>query len=170
MLPVNPFRSALLNMGYKVSHSHTGPTSFKTNAPNSAIWAIFREWHHQGGGSKLKEGTPGDNILHNWPENIPLPAVSFEIHPEANAASKSMKVLRYQVNPTKNWGPGVRNALDANRVVESLEEIKRKSESSEEEEVPAGQDSNQPTKKKRHRRQKEQKTVDEIEGSVPMDT
>jgi tRNA (guanine26-N2/guanine27-N2)-dimethyltransferase len=170
-MPIINFRSALLNMGYKVSNSHTGPTCFKTNAPNHAIWAIFREWHKQGHGSQLKEGTPGYNILHNWPETIPSCPVSFDIHPEANPASKSLNVLRYQMNPTKNWGPGVRNALDANRVVESLEEIKRQSESSEEDSSQGSSDPVAKKKKKSYRRRKEQKTVEEIEGSVePMDT
>lgn len=38
------YRSAILNAGYKVSMSHTSPTSIKTNAPLEVIWDIMRVW------------------------------------------------------------------------------------------------------------------------------
>lgn len=32
--------------------------------------------------------------------------VSFEYNPKQMTQSKKLNLLRYQVNPTKNWGPG----------------------------------------------------------------
>jgi len=37
-------RSALLNAGYRVSSVHTNQTALKTDAPNSVLWDILREW------------------------------------------------------------------------------------------------------------------------------
>ncbi|CAG7815273.1 unnamed protein product, partial [Allacma fusca] len=123
VIPILTFRSAILNLGYKVSSSHTGPGTFKTNAPNEVIWQIFWSWHQQGHGSQLKSGTPGLNVLNYFAKNEPPVKVSFEKHPDANPASRQMGALRYQINPTKNWGPGVRNAFDANEVSQAKSKV-----------------------------------------------
>lgn len=34
---------------------------------------------------------------------------NFDIHPKAKPSSSMRKLLRYQPNPEKNWGPGTRS-------------------------------------------------------------
>ena len=38
-----PYRSALLNAGYRVSLSHANKLAIKTDAPNEFIWRMMRE-------------------------------------------------------------------------------------------------------------------------------
>jgi len=40
----NVFVSAVVNAGYKVSHSHTCPTAIKTDAPQAVLWDIMKAW------------------------------------------------------------------------------------------------------------------------------
>ncbi|KKY19778.1 putativedimethylguanosine trna methyltransferase [Phaeomoniella chlamydospora] len=59
-------RAALISLGYKVTRSHCKAGSFKTNAPWSVIWEIFREWVRKESPVKegvLREGTPGYEIM-----------------------------------------------------------------------------------------------------------
>ena len=37
-------RSALMNLGYRVSISHSRPTAVKTDAPHSVVWDVMRCW------------------------------------------------------------------------------------------------------------------------------
>lgn len=43
----DPFRGALLALGYACSRSHCKPGSFKTDAPWNVIWEVVREWARQ---------------------------------------------------------------------------------------------------------------------------
>lgn len=38
----------------------------------------------------------------------PTLIANFDIHPKARPSSSVRKLLRYQQNPEKNWGPGMR--------------------------------------------------------------
>ncbi|XP_052805195.1 tRNA (guanine(26)-N(2))-dimethyltransferase-like isoform X1 [Mya arenaria] len=102
-MPMNTFRSALLNAGYEVSYSHACKNSVKTNAPNSMIWDIMRAWVNQ---LELKPkrnvpGTAGFKIL----SEKPSVEVDFTEHPGAIPKSRSQNLIRWQVNPERNWGP-----------------------------------------------------------------
>lgn len=44
LLEVITRSSAILNAGYKVSTSHCGPGTVKTNAPSHVVWDVFRTW------------------------------------------------------------------------------------------------------------------------------
>jgi tRNA (guanine26-N2/guanine27-N2)-dimethyltransferase len=58
--------SAIRSCGYRVTRSHCKAGSFKTDAPWTVIWAIFREWVRLKSPIKkgaLKKGTPGAKIL-----------------------------------------------------------------------------------------------------------
>ncbi|KAI0216498.1 RNA methyltransferase tRNA(m5U54)methyltransferase [Massospora cicadina] len=92
--------SALLHLGYLVSSSHCTPGSLKTDAPPDAVWdAVWRE------GDKFPAGAPGVTILAAEPTR----AVDFTLHPQANFPSRKIKLVRYQLNPEKNWGPKSRH-------------------------------------------------------------
>ncbi|KAG1459556.1 hypothetical protein G6F56_006138 [Rhizopus delemar] len=105
-IPILDLNSAILNAGYQVSSSHCGRQTIKTDAPASVIWDIMRAW--------VKKHPV---VMNNIPENSPARAilskestieVKFDRHPKAVAESRSDNLVRYQVNPTANWGPKAR--------------------------------------------------------------
>ncbi|KAI9315445.1 N2,N2-dimethylguanosine tRNA methyltransferase [Dichotomocladium elegans] len=104
--PIVDLYSAILNAGYKVSASHCGPATLKTDAPAQVMWDVFRCW--------IKEHpVTMDNIPANSPARALLskePAIeaNFERHKDAYPESRSIKLTRYQMNPTPNWGPKAR--------------------------------------------------------------
>ena len=100
------FRSALLNAGYKVSLSHACRLALKTNAPNDFIWGMMRAWEKLNPvkKDKLDKGSVALKILEN--DKIPVyENISFELHPDANPASRISNLKRFQMNPAPNWGP-----------------------------------------------------------------
>lgn len=103
--------SALCNAGYRVSFTHALAGGLKTDAPYSVVWDILRQWivqEHKGEISKnLKPGSPGTSIVKSLETAT---EVSFEDHERALELEKlrKSKVVRFQVNPTKNWGPKAR--------------------------------------------------------------
>ncbi|KAF5093192.1 hypothetical protein D0Z00_004194 [Geotrichum galactomycetum] len=102
--------SALCNAGYQVSFTHALAGGIKTDAPFIVIWDIFRQWikeAHNGETSKnLKAASPGTKIVESLESASGL-TISFDDHPRALELEKfrKSKVVRYQENPTKNWGP-----------------------------------------------------------------
>ncbi|KAI8085240.1 N2,N2-dimethylguanosine tRNA methyltransferase [Thamnidium elegans] len=105
-IPVVDLFSAILNAGYKVSSSHCGKQSVKTDAPSHVMWDIMRAW-------VKKNPVVMNNIAENSPARAilakePTIEVDFTRHPNATAESKSEHLVRYQVNPTANWGPKAR--------------------------------------------------------------
>lgn len=42
--PLQKFKAALINAGYRVSGYHKEPQAIKTDAPNEVVWDILREW------------------------------------------------------------------------------------------------------------------------------
>ncbi|KAJ3160018.1 RNA methyltransferase tRNA(m5U54)methyltransferase [Geranomyces michiganensis] len=116
--PLKEIFSALLNMGYKVSMTHAAPNSIKTNAPGWAIWDMMRAYValHPVHMKNFAADAPGKMIL----EHETRSTVSFATHPDSAVTSRTVKLTRYQINPTKNWGPmaragkrGERNADEA---------------------------------------------------------
>lgn len=105
--PNEKILSALLNAGFEVSGTHTGPRSIKTNAPASFMWDMMRAWilKHPIREASIKENSPGANILRRREPNS---AVDFTFHPKSKSASKAAGLVRYQLNPTENWGPKAR--------------------------------------------------------------
>ncbi|KAI8918610.1 N2,N2-dimethylguanosine tRNA methyltransferase [Powellomyces hirtus] len=105
--------SALLNMNYKVSMTHAAVNCFKTNAPGWAIWDMMRKLVelHPVVLTNFAKDAPGQVILAKESKS----EVSFEKHPLANPPSRQIKLVRYQENPTKNWGPMARAGKKADR-------------------------------------------------------
>ena len=100
------FRSALLNAGYNVSLSHACRLALKTNAPNDFIWGMMRAWEKLNPvkRNKLDNSSIALKILEN--DKIPIyENISFDLHPDANPASRISNLKRFQMNPAPNWGP-----------------------------------------------------------------
>ncbi|XP_046441270.1 tRNA (guanine(26)-N(2))-dimethyltransferase-like [Daphnia pulex] len=104
------FRSAILNAGYCVSLSHCYPLSIKTDAPMSVIWDLFQGFAKKQYPDKTwprplsDKPTPADYIL-SRPVTI---QADFTTHPKGNPSSRMQKLVRFQENPEKNWGPKCR--------------------------------------------------------------
>ncbi|KAL7283462.1 hypothetical protein ACG7TL_002894 [Trametes sanguinea] len=98
--------SALLHAGHKVSRSHACAGSLKTTATYADIHDIFRSWvkTHPVRMDKVSENSPTRVLLSKEPKA----EANFKRHPESVTASSKVKLVRYQQNPTPNWGPGAR--------------------------------------------------------------
>jgi hypothetical protein len=44
--------------------------------------------------------------------------IDFKVRRDANPVSREQRILRYQMNPTRNWGPGVRDSVNSSSVLE----------------------------------------------------
>ncbi|KAL1701396.1 N2,N2-dimethylguanosine tRNA methyltransferase-domain-containing protein [Schizophyllum commune] len=98
--------SALLHAGYAVSRSHAAAGSLKTDAPTRALHDIFRAWvkTHPVNREKISAGSPTLKLL----DKEGSFEANFKRHPDSVSASSKVKLVRYQVNPTANWGPGTK--------------------------------------------------------------
>ncbi|KAG0136969.1 N2,N2-dimethylguanosine tRNA methyltransferase-domain-containing protein [Tuber indicum] len=138
--PLAAFRGALMRLGYTVVRSHCKPTSVKTDAPWSLIWEVMRRWVRQkpAGQGKVGGAMAGYKILkfgikenadngegsarEKWraekekEEMERLTALEIVFDEGLGKDQDRVKgVVRYQVNPTANWGP-----LKKGRGVEAL--------------------------------------------------
>ncbi|CAG8604773.1 1105_t:CDS:10 [Ambispora gerdemannii] len=100
------FCSAILNKGYKFSASHAAAGSLKTDAPPEVIWDIVRSWVklHPVNYNNIAANAPGRKILSNPPSF----EADFTFHKDADPQSRKIKLVRFQMNPQKNWGPKAR--------------------------------------------------------------
>ena len=103
--PIEVLRSAFLNSGYKVSYSHAHRSSLKTDAPNEVLWDIFKAWalknRSQKKNYKERQNDSGLKILSQPITTL----ISFEVQKDAQPLSRELKLLRFQINPTRFWGP-----------------------------------------------------------------
>jgi len=101
--PLAEASSALLNAGYAVSRSHALGGSLKTDAPRSFIFDMMREWIKMHP-VKMENITAGQ-IARTLLEKPQQAEVNFQKHAGVVSRSSEIKLVRYQVNPTANWGP-----------------------------------------------------------------
>ncbi|KAK0627649.1 S-adenosyl-L-methionine-dependent methyltransferase [Immersiella caudata] len=120
------FKGALKGLGYRVTRSHTKPGSVKTDAPWSVIWHVMREWVRQKAPVKeenIKPGSTGYRLLGLGKKQEAEAEKSGESATEEGEKQKQeekpavvfdealgrevtkVKLVRYQENPTENWGP-----------------------------------------------------------------
>lgn len=103
--PLAAIRGALIGLGYQVARSHCRPVSFKTNAPHEIVWDVMKKWVDTvpRKGEGLKEGMAGFQIMLRR-EGKDLNAVTLD-EKIGKDEVKSAGAIRYQINPTANWGP-----------------------------------------------------------------
>lgn len=124
-----PMRSALLHRGYSVSLSHANRKSLKTNASSEVIWDVLRCWVKKNPVScdRLREGSAAATILSKEPSF----EADFSIHPDANPPSRKRGLVRWQINPERDWGPKPRAArskesVEARKLAQDLKCQERK--------------------------------------------
>lgn len=121
--PLAAVRGALVGLGYKVARSHCKPSSLKTDAPQSVMWEVMKQWIEAKPITEgsLKETSAGSQILKK-PRD---PKLEIKLDESLGKdPSKESGVLRYQINPTANWGPMGR-ASGTGRDAEMKNDIKR---------------------------------------------
>jgi tRNA (guanine26-N2/guanine27-N2)-dimethyltransferase len=122
--PEDPFRGALIGLGYRVTRSHCKRGSIKTDAPWPVVWRVMREWVRQRCPVKeenIKEGSPAYRLLRlgrkkdEDAESAKEDAEVDEVHKrevvfdaELGRDPDKAKYIRYQINPRENWGPMAR--------------------------------------------------------------
>ncbi|OCH94961.1 N2,N2-dimethylguanosine tRNA methyltransferase [Obba rivulosa] len=104
--PLDEVASALLNAGHQVSRSHACAGSLKTTASWQDIHDVFRSWVKRNPVrmDKISENSPARHLLSKEMKA----EANFKRHPQTVTASSKVKLVRYQANPTPNWGPGKR--------------------------------------------------------------
>lgn len=121
------FSSALLHAGHQVSRSHAAPGSLKTTATRTHLHDVYRCWvkKHPVKMEKIPQNSPAQVLLQKEPRygwaqksqfyrsmSHSLTRRSFEAkfssHPLTVTQSSKVKLVRYQQNPTPNWGPAAR--------------------------------------------------------------
>jgi len=108
--------SALLHAGHSVSRSHALAGSLKTTATRQDIHDIFRCWvkEHPVKAESISKNSPSQHLHAKEPRF----EASFKHHPQSVTLSSKVKLVRYQQNPTPNWGPGTKAATKRKREVE----------------------------------------------------
>lgn len=114
--------AGLGSLGFDCSLTHAQPSTIKTDAPWDAIWYVMKKCHDD------KEAYQGRNL-----EDMPEKGIGYRIlkHLEDNKEHyddlygsklsleqnetsgkiekmRKLKIVRFQENPTKNWGPKAR--------------------------------------------------------------
>ena len=105
-IPLIKIRSAIMNLGYKVSLSHCGPNTLKTDIPNNLLWDILRAWRLETNPKPIQENTIGERIMQ---KESTMKIIDFTELAEAKPLSQQFKLVRYQNNPERFWGPGCKD-------------------------------------------------------------
>lgn len=114
--------AGLGSLGYDCSLTHAQPSTIKTDAPWDAIWYVMKKCHDDKEtyqGRKLEdmpEKGIGYRILKHLEDNkehydgLYGSKLSFEQNETSGKIEKmrKLKIVRFQENPTKNWGPKAR--------------------------------------------------------------
>uniref|UniRef100_A0A7E4VZN3 tRNA (guanine(26)-N(2))-dimethyltransferase n=1 Tax=Panagrellus redivivus TaxID=6233 RepID=A0A7E4VZN3_PANRE len=97
-------RSAIINAGFKVSGTHCNAKGVKTDAPITFLFAVAQQF------AKDQKANPavgqiGKILLRKLEESTEKYTVDFKSNAAAVPDSVRQKVVRYQQNYGKNWGP-----------------------------------------------------------------
>jgi len=93
-----------MNGGFAVSRSHACAGSLKTSATRAELHDVFRSWvkNHPVKMENVKDNSPTKHLLSIEPKLD----VNWTRNPASVSSVSKIKLVRYQQNPTPNWGPG----------------------------------------------------------------
>ncbi|SCU90296.1 LADA_0F03092g1_1 [Lachancea dasiensis] len=108
--------AGLGSLGFECSLTHAQPSSLKTNAPWEAIWYVMRRYCEDNKLCNLEKMNPnsfGYKILTNDAvvnRSEYDGKLSFDENEHSGNVEKlrKLKIVRYQENPSRNWGPKAR--------------------------------------------------------------
>ncbi|AEY98896.1 FAGR075Wp [Eremothecium gossypii FDAG1] len=115
--PLKTVVAGLGSLGYACSLTHAKASSLKTNAPWDAIWYVMKRYcldneladikkmNQNGFGYKILTNESIDGSTDEWAEKLSFSPNQQSIDLER---LRKLKIVRYQENPTKNWGPKAR--------------------------------------------------------------
>ncbi|CCE61256.1 hypothetical protein TPHA_0A01730 [Tetrapisispora phaffii CBS 4417] len=118
--PLKRIVAGLGSLGYNCSLTHAQPSSLKSDAPWEAIWYVMKESDEERKNrdvDAMNHNTVGYRILNNidkWISKEEQDTINEKLNFEPNEQSgkieklRKLKIVRYQENPTKNWGPKAR--------------------------------------------------------------
>lgn len=114
--PLKRVVAGLGSLGFDCSLTHAQPSSLKTNAPWEAIWFVMKQCEDQKDLQKMNLNSTGFKILSNedrWlseQDREAFKSLSFEPNEQSGQVEKlrKLKIVRFQENPAKNWGPKAR--------------------------------------------------------------
>lgn len=144
--------AALVNAGFRVSGYHKDPEAIKTDAPNSVMWDILRQWCRD---HPPKEGKKADRNKAKKKKKTLDPSTDEDVETDGTVEktfdvcakilatesgikvdftipkgfNKKKKAQRFPHNPEKNWGPKKAASLTAKRKVAQGTEEERESKS-----------------------------------------
>lgn len=110
--------SALVNAGYKVSITHTNQCGIKTDAPSSVVWDIFCQ------AAERQKTTTTDPLATRIMQRTRTKVYDFKHNESIVAESKKQSLLRFQMNPCRDWGPKPRPAPTSTKANEDKISIK----------------------------------------------
>lgn len=119
--PLKKVSAGFGSLGFECSLTHAKPSSLKTNAPWDAIWYVLRKCDAEKSLNKMNEKSAGYKILSTMDQWLPKPTedkhplfdpskISFEPNEQSGRVEqlRKLNIVKYQENPTKNWGPKAR--------------------------------------------------------------
>jgi len=106
--------SALVNAGYQVSGTHCFQYGFKTNAPSTVVWDVFSQFSElHMNKEKFVQRAGGETSTAVRILNRPnrLRNYDFTYNPKIECESQRLSLVRFHINPTRDWGPGSRPSV-----------------------------------------------------------
>ncbi|CEM11212.1 unnamed protein product [Vitrella brassicaformis CCMP3155] len=107
VIPLKAFKSALLHLGYRVSHFHREPQAIKTDAPPTVVHDLIRSW--------AKEHPPKNTKHALLQKDIMTEGIDFSLHKDVSTLmgsciredrdASSQAQPRWMPNPQPFWGP-----------------------------------------------------------------
>ncbi|XP_053990664.1 tRNA (guanine(26)-N(2))-dimethyltransferase-like isoform X1 [Hylaeus volcanicus] len=94
LMKLSDFKSTIRHLGYNVSHFHRCPQSIKTNAPNTVIFDIIRQW--------ALDYPPKKKDHSFLKKKITTEDVKLKL---SSSSTEPIRVPRWLPNPESHWGP-----------------------------------------------------------------
>ncbi|RCK66581.1 tRNA (guanine(26)-N(2))-dimethyltransferase, mitochondrial [Candida viswanathii] len=108
-LSLQKFVNAIGNLDHKCSLTHYKPNTVKTDMPWIRVLAIFKQWREQEMGKDKELNTVGAKVI-AYLQQHPEDDTNADFETESAESKKihelrKVKMVRFQQNPRKNWGP-----------------------------------------------------------------
>lgn len=97
--------SALVNAGYKVSLTHTNQNGLKTDAPSTVVWDIFCQIAEQQHSAENITTKLSETLMARIMNRQRKRTYDFAFNSAIQSESQKLSLLRFQMNPARDWGP-----------------------------------------------------------------